>query len=115
MKIPKFTKLKYDPEAERTARANAVEGAGWRIARPNLAAAYDATVARFGATPTLKDYRLIALAKQHQARRGKGRPDDERDALARSPTGGGEFVDGGESDWSDHQSVTLDDPLDNPM
>ena len=50
----------------------------------------------------------------HPQRRGKGRGEN-RDALARSPTGGSRFVDGGEGDWSEHQSATLSDDLDDPM
>jgi hypothetical protein len=115
VKIPKFTKLKFDPEAERRTRAPAVDQ--WRVEYPHLGRAYDEMIS-FGRGGRIKPEDVERIARRHPQRRGKGRGEN-RDALARSPTGGGRFVDGGEGDWSDHQSATsydqwYDDPMYDP-
>jgi hypothetical protein len=111
VKIPKFTKLKFDPEAERRARAPAVEQ--WRVEFPHLSQAYDVAIS-YARGERIKPKDFARIVRRYKPGRGKGLPDDKRDALARSPTGGGRFVDGG-GDWSDHQSATLSDDLDDPM
>jgi hypothetical protein len=107
VKIPKFTKLKFDPEAERQAHAPAVEQ--WRVEYPQLARAFDeANSSGCGGHVKLGDFARIA--RGYPQRRGKGRGEN-RDALARSPTGGGRFVDGGKADWSNHRSAALSGDL----
>ena len=120
VKIPKFVRLKFDPDVERRARAPAVDQ--WRVEFPHLARAYDVAIPVGVAAASGREMSSGSHGRYPQ-RRGKGRGEN-RDALARSPTGGGRFVDGGEGDWSDHQSATLSgDPsygdsarnLDDPM
>lgn len=111
IKIPVFRKLTY---RKAKSQASAPEVAKWRREFPYDEAAYDAAKSEARGGPIkLSDFARIT--KDHPLRRGKGRGEN-RDALARSPTGGGQFVNGGADDWSDHESATglREDPVENP-
>jgi hypothetical protein len=83
MKVPSFTKLKpasYDAIIK--AKPDAADGAAWRIAMPELAAALDKLREKLGREPTGEEFHHEAVKIENRARRGKGKlydPDDKPD------------------------------------
>jgi hypothetical protein len=111
LKIPKYILHKYNVGAKLSPlRETSCAQEPWRMKFPQIAKAFDELTALSSAGRfRLED--LKRIAKKYPQLRGEGRGHNS-DALARSPTGAGRFVDGGAGDWSDHQNATSSDPDD---